>query len=255
MDSIPTNKDARTAGLIYLLMIVTSGIPYGIWRYLTEGDAAAILDRIQSNQNLFSTAIVLGAIGFVFWLINGFFLYRLFKQYSHIAAGLMLTFVGVGATLALAGVARQVDALSLIRGVEGLPAINSDALQLQTMLAVRGYDHLFWISAIFSGLWLIPLGWLVFRCGFLPKILGVMLLLGSVMYLATLPGMVFNPGYATSFIASVIGITSGIPSVIGEMGTCLWLLIRGVGIKESVLTRRSSSVEPCAPCPQQSWRL
>jgi len=242
MKSMTTNKDARTAGLAYLLMILTSGIPYGIWRYLTEGDAATILDRIQSNQNLFSTAIVMGAIGFVFWLINGFLLHRLFKQYSEIAAGLMLTFVGAGAIIALAGIARQVDALSLMRGVEGMPALSGDALQLQAMLAVRGYDHLFWVSAIFSGLWLIPLGWLVFRCGFLPKTLGVMLMLGSIMYVTTLPGMVFNPGYASSLVAGVIGITSGIPSVIGEMGTCLWLIIRGVGIKESAERMQSWKV-------------
>jgi hypothetical protein len=118
-------------------------------------------------------------------------------------------------------------------GTEGLPALGDRQLQMQVMLALRGYDHLFSIANIFSGLWLIPLGLLVLRCGFLPKALGVLLILGSVSYLTAFPRTVVDPGYANSLAGRLIGIISGIPSLIGELGTCLWLLIRGARKTES----------------------
>jgi Domain of unknown function (DUF4386) len=157
----------------------------------------------------------------------------LFEPHGQIAAGLLLAFVGVGVALSLAGVGRQVDALWLIRGVESLPGLSGDQLQVQTMLALRGYDRLFLVSSIFSGLWLIPLGWLAFRCDFLPKALGILLMLGSVSYLMIFPEAVLNPGYGSSLASRLIFIVSGIPSLIGEFGTCLWLLIRGTGKTES----------------------
>lgn len=233
VNSMTTNSSARAAGLVYLLMILTAGIPYAMGQSLTQGDAGAILDRIQKKQPLFATTIVIGAVGFIAWLVLGYLLYRLFEQYGRTAASLLLSFVGVGAALSLAAVACQMDALSLIRGMEGLPALSDGQLQMQVMLALRGYDHLFLIGNIFSGLWLIPLGWLVLRCGFLPKVVGVLLILGSVSYLMAFPGTVVDPGYTNSLVGRVIGIISGIPSLIGELGTCLWLLIRGAGKTES----------------------
>lgn len=233
VNSMTINSSARTTGLIYLLMILTAGISYAIGQSLTQGDAGAIFDRIQNKQSLFATTIVIGAIGFIAWLVLGYLLYRLLEQYGRTAASFLLAFVGVGATLSLVAVAYQVDALSLIRGMGGLPALDDRQLQMQMMFALRAYDHLFLIANIFSGLWLIPLGLLVLRCGFLPKALGVLLILGSVGYLMAFPGTVVDPSYANSLAGRVIGIISGIPSLIGELGTCLWLLIRGAGDTES----------------------
>ena len=228
-----TNGYVRTTGLVYLLMILTSSIAYSIGQSLTKGDAAAIFDRIQKNQTLFATSIVIGAIGFIAWLVLGYLFYRLFEQYGRTAASLLLAFVGVGVPLSLAAVACQMNALSLIRGIEGLPALAGGPLQLEVMLALRGNDHLGLFVNVFSGLWLIPLGWLILRCGFLPKVLGVLLMLGSVGYLMVLPGTVMIPDYANSLAGRLIFIISGIPSLIGELGTCLWLLIRGMRKTES----------------------
>ena len=77
------------------------------------------------------------------------------------------------------------------------------------------------------GLWLFPFGWLVFRSGFVPRFLGVMPMPGGFWYLLVFFGTVFDSGYETKTFHAVVGIISGVPSVIGELGTALWLLVMG----------------------------
>lgn len=96
------------------------------------------------------------------------------------------------------------------------------------MLALHSSNNLMLVSIIFWGLWLFPLGWLVFRSGFAPRVLAVLLMLGGFFYVFTFVGTVFDSDYQNTLFARVVGIISGIPSVIGEVGTALWLLIMGV---------------------------
>jgi hypothetical protein len=95
------------------------------------------------------------------------------------------------------------------------------------MLALHSYDNLFLITTIFSGLWLVPLGWLMFQSGFAPRVLYILLLLGSVFYVLTFVGTVFNGDYGNTVFGRMVGISCGIPGLIGELGTGLWLSIRG----------------------------
>jgi hypothetical protein len=67
------------------------------------------------------------------------------------------------------------------------------------------------------------------RSGFLPRLIGVMLMLGSVFYVMGFVGRVFNFSYSASLIARIVGVASGIPGFLGgELAICLWLLIVGV---------------------------
>jgi hypothetical protein len=141
----------------------------------------------------------------------------------------MLAFVATSVPLSLAAVARQVDVLSLLGSGQRLLPPGGDQLPLQVMLALHSADKLFLVTTIFSGLWLIPLGWLVFRSGFVPRALGVLLMLGSFFYVSTFVGTVFDLNYANTLFARVVGISTGIPGVLGELGTALWLLIVGAG--------------------------
>ena len=100
------------------------------------------------------------------------------------------------------------------------------------------------VSIIFWGLWLFPLGWLVFRSGFVPKILGVLLILGGFWYVSIFVGTVFDPGYQNTIFASIIGIISGIPSVMGELGTAIWLLIMGTRKRKPPVTGTAVSSQP-----------
>jgi hypothetical protein len=98
------------------------------------------------------------------------------------------------------------------------------------MEALTTYNHGILLVALFWGLWLLPFGYLVYRSGFLPKILGILLMLGCVGYLINLVGQTLLPHYSQLGISKYISL----PASIGEIGTCLWLLI--VGVKTTTKT-------------------
>jgi len=217
---------ARFTGLLYLVLFPTSGIAYGISQLLMQRGAAGAFAWIQSNPTLFRLAIVLGAIGYIDYLLLGLAFYKLLRSVGKLAASTMLAFVAVSVPIALAAIARWLDVLSLLSAADGL---DPETLRTQVLLAVHGYNNLFQVSAIFWGLWLIPLGWLVMRSGFLPRAIGAMLMLGSVFYVVGFIGPVFSSSYPATLVARIVGIGSGIPGFLGgELAICLWLLIVGV---------------------------
>jgi hypothetical protein len=61
----------------------------------------------------------------------------------------------------------------------------------------------------------------------MPRVLGALLVYGSLFYIFTFVGTVIDTNYANTLFGRIAGIVSGIPSVSTEMGTALWLLIMG----------------------------
>jgi hypothetical protein len=229
------NRLARLAGLLYLILLPTTGLWYGAWRFTMAADAAATLAKIQSSRTLLEVAIIAGGVGFVDFLLVGLVFYRLFAPVGRDAATMLLALVATSVPLSLAAVARHIDVLSLLDAAKGLPALTGEPLQMQVMLALHSANNLFLITNIFSGLWLIPLGWLVFRCGFMPRALGIMLMVGSVFYVLTFAGTVLTPDYANTLFGGIVGIASGIPGILGELATGLWLLIMGARSRKTAV--------------------
>ena len=95
---------------------------------------------------------------------------------------------------------------------------------------------------IFWGLWLFPLGWLMFRSGFAPRVFGVLLMLGGLWYVSIFVGTVFDPAYESTLFARIVGIVSGIPGQFGELGTALWLLIMGAREGKTAVRRAGMGV-------------
>lgn len=114
--------------------------------------------------------------------------------------------------------------LPLVSDETYLTLFTDEQLQAQVMLHLNQYDTGFSLVHIFSGLWLLPFGYLVYRSGFLPKILGVLLMLGCVGYLINFLGHTLWPDYWQLGISSYVAL----PASIGEISTCLWMLIVGV---------------------------
>jgi hypothetical protein len=90
------------------------------------------------------------------------------------------------------------------------------------------YDNGILLVSIFLGLWLLPFGYLVYRSGFLPKILDILLMRGCLGYLMNFTGNMLVKNYAVTGVAKFVSL----PASIGEIGTCLWLLIVGVKQKK-----------------------
>lgn len=237
------DKLARLGGLVYLILLPTCGFGmFGAARLVVAGNPAATLANIQASRTLFELAILLGAVGFIDFLVVGLVLYKLFSPVGKGAASLMLIFVAASVPLSLAAIARRIDVLSLLDAARGVSALGGDQLQVQVMLALHSSDNLMRISLIFWGLWLFPLGWLMFRSGFAPRALGVLLMLGGLWYVSIFVGTVFDPAYESTLFARIVGIVSGIPGQFGELGTALWLLIMGARERKTAVRRAGMGV-------------
>ena len=219
------SKLARLSGFLYLISLPTLGVPFGVGQFLTSGDPRAALARIEAHLPLFRLVTVISVIGFIDYLLLALVLYKLLHQAGKTAATAMLALVAVSVPVSLSAVARWMDVLAFLGNPD---RVGSEVLQGQIMIALRGYNSLISISAIFWGLWLIPFGWLVLRSGIMPRVIGILLMLGSVFYVASFVGTIFDPGYASTLTARIIGFASGLPSTVGgELAACLWLLIAG----------------------------
>jgi hypothetical protein len=222
LGSTESDRLARLAGILYFLVLPTAGAWFQISAPLLGGDGAS-LTALQSNRFKLEVALALGATGHVIQLIVVVMFHRLLSPYGKLAANLMLTFLAVSMPLAFAAIAREMDLLSLLDG-GGLTALGPEQLQAQIAMTAHAYTNLFNAASCFWGLWLFPLGLLLVRSRFVPRVLGCCVFLGGPLYLFAFVSPVFN---ASSTVANVVGIASGIPDLIGEIGTAVWLAVRG----------------------------
>jgi hypothetical protein len=203
-------------------MIMGTGAAYATILQMTAPDGVLLIEKLRAGMLALQLSILGLAIGLVAFTLLGVWLYRLFRAVNENVALVLLVLVGVHAAVSLAAIAPLMDALTLVRG-----SVLVDQVAGQVVLRVMNFHDLWRVGLIFSGLWLIPLGWLVYRCGFLPRIVGMALIVGSVFYVMTFAGWVIDQNYDQSLIGRVIGIGSGFPAVVGEMAACISLLVAG----------------------------
>ncbi len=228
---------ARLAGLLYLLTLPTAGFGIMSARSLLEGGVA----DIEASRVLVELGVLLGAAGAVIWLVAGVVFHELFRSVSDRASKLLVVFVVASVVLQLAALAGRLDAISLLDDARTLPGSSPAQTQALVVLSWHRSENLLNASIIFWGLWLVPLAWLVFRCGFLPRTLAVLLLFGAVYYVTYFVGIVLNPAYEETLVGKVMGYAFLTPGTVGEMGTALWLLIRGTGRAAGARTPRGAS--------------
>ena len=207
----------RLAGLTYLALIVFSIFGYVTLTRRLDGDPQTVLARLAANRTTFTMAFVSSAIGFAAWVVLGALLYRLMGAAGRLAGIVMLIFV-------VAGTAMSLYSLWQLLPLAGSGTPGMDAATFAPI--VESYRRVLLLAQVFSGLWMFPFGWLVLRSQIVPRALGMCLTVGGLGYL-----MIFATAFAPSLndylVFRVISIAIGAPSLIGEFGTCLWLLARG----------------------------
>jgi hypothetical protein len=221
-----SHKLARLAGLLYVLTFPTTGAWYGIGGTVLGGDAVT-LASLQASRGMLELAILLGAIGLVGHLVLVVVLHRLLSPFGKMAANLAVIFLAASVPLSFAAIAREMDLLALLDAAPVLAALGPAQVQAQITLTIDSYTSLFNTQAVFWGVWLLPLGLLLLRSGYVPKVLAVFVLLGGPFYVMSFVGPVLDEGYATSLFGRIFGLATGIPELIGEIGTALWLAIGG----------------------------
>ncbi|MDR6841499.1 DUF4386 domain-containing protein [Pseudoxanthomonas sacheonensis] len=222
-------RTARIAGLLYLIVVLAGifSLAYVPSQINVSGDATATVRNIVAHESLFRFGIVAGLICYTAFLLLPLALYRLLSPFGRQAAVLMVAFAVASVPLSFAVTLNKFDVLALLGGADYLQAFSAQELQARVMQALQSYRDGLLVAQIFWGLWLLPFGYLVYKSGILPRLLGILLMLGCFGYLIEFIGKVFFPGYAESSIADFVGL----PGSIGEIGICLWLLL--VGARES----------------------
>jgi hypothetical protein len=188
-----------------------------------SGDAAATAANIMASETLFRFGIVSNLYIGVVNLLLVLALYRLLKPVGKNMALLMVMFVVAGVSIAMLSEITQLAVLRLLSGAEYVTGFTSDQLQALTLLFLHMHSQGINIAQIFWGLWLFPLGYLVFKSGFLPRILGVLLIIGCFGYLTQSFIAFLSPGLKLN-IAFITGW--------GELLLLLWLLIKGVSVEQ-----------------------
>lgn len=228
----PTHKAARTAGAMYLSMIFTApfSLIYVPSKLIVRGDATATAANILAHETLFRVAIFADLVGQVLFICLGVALYRLLSDVSRNWALLMVGFVLVSAAVGFLNALNNIAALFLFRGGEFLSVFDTAQLNALGMLFVRLHSHGMFIDEIFWGVWLFPFGLLVFRSGFLPRVIGVWLIINCFGYVAlSVIALFFPSSYNIAF--KVLQ-----PVLFGELAIMLWLLIKGAKLPAVELT-------------------
>jgi hypothetical protein len=189
---------------------------------IVMGDAAATASNIVAHEWQFRVGIVGDLLAGVLFFLAAWALYALLKPVNKNLALLFLLLNLGGVAVRFAIDLNYVAALLLTSGTEPLNVFQADQLQALAMAFLHLQKNGYWASQIFFGVWLFPLGYLVFKSGFLPKFLGVILMVHCFTWTTTsLLYFLFVPGYtAITTISFPLGF-------IAEFGLTLWLLIKG----------------------------
>jgi hypothetical protein len=202
-----TNSLARIGGVLYLIVAVGGGFSelYARGSVTVPGDAAATAASIAAHAALFKAGFIADLIDFTAFLGVGLVLYAILRPVQPQVAVAMLTINAVSVAIQALNMLNHVGAL-LVATDPRFVSMSSDAL---FFLELHRQGYL--IAQIFFGLYLLPLGYLVFKSGFMPRALGVVLMIGCAGYLV---GIVATPA---AFIGGL-----------AELLFLLWLLVRGV---------------------------
>lgn len=223
------SKNARIAGFLYLLLIIAAPfrliyIPNTLF---VSGNAAATASNIAAHQSLFRLGIASDLFCGTILIFLVLALYRLFKAVDKNLAVLMVILGGVmPAVIDFFNVLNDAAALMLVRGPDFLSVFEKPQRDALAMLFLRLHGQEILAAEILWGLWLFPLAILVLRSGFLPRFLGVWLIINGFAYLIL--------SFTGQFLSQYEGVVSNIafPAQLGEVAFMLWILVIGAKAKE-----------------------
>jgi len=214
---------ARVAGFLYLIanLFAPFTLLYLPSRFIVRGDAAATASNIMASESLFRFGIVLNLFTFIGQIFLVLALYQLLKVVNKNMASLMVIFSLAAVPIAMLNELNNLAVLQFLNNADYLKVFQNDQLQDLAYLFLRLHSQGFLIAQIFWGLWLFPMGYLVFKSGFLPRIIGVLLMIGCF-------------GYVIESFAAFLGYNVSIIFYTGwgELLLLLWLLIKGVNVEE-----------------------
>jgi len=219
-----TKKTARLAGLLYLLSSIPGvfALLYVPGKLVVKGDAAATADRIRGSETLFRAGIAAELTGMTLFIFVALVLYRLFKPVAPGPALTMLVLILLSIPISFVNVLNELAAANLAGSNAGfLSALGEQERSALAYLFLRLHSQGFYVAQVFWGLWLFPFGICVIRSGFIPRILGYLLMVAAFGYLGSSFAELVLPRYAQA-VGKVTSILT-----LAELPIIFWLLIWG----------------------------
>jgi len=219
-----TRNPGRVAGLWYLLLCLIGPLRlmYIPSKLFVHGNPAATVNNIAAHQWLFRFGIIGDLLCAVILIFLTLAFYRLFKDVDQYLAVLVVIFGGImPALINFVGVVSDAGALMAVRGADFLSVFDKPQRDALAMLFLHLRDHQNTAAEILWGMWLFPLAILVYRSRFLPRFLGVWLVINGFAYVILSFTGVLLPQYQNKvFIFSQ-------PALFAELALMLWLVIKG----------------------------
>jgi hypothetical protein len=214
---------ARIAGILYLVLAACSF--FGVWvsaRTIESDDATATADNLRSSTTLFRVALSVELVAAAAFLFTAMALYLLLAHVNRLVAAAMVTVVAISVTTMSLNLVNHYAALEVATNDSFRRTFGAAQADQLTLLFTDLKDAGFFVAQMTFGLWLLPLGYLVVRSGWFPKVLGILLMLACFSYLAEMFTHLLD-------VADGLSLFTGTFEAIAEMAFLVWILARGVG--------------------------
>ena len=219
---------ARVGGALYLIIIVIGlfGEVFVRDKLIVSGDAAATAANIMSHESLwrlhvFAELVLLICAVALLWII--FLLLRpIGRALIVLAVFFNMVAIIIEATITM----RLLEALFPLGNSGYLKAFTPDQLYAMASLTLKSHAYGFGVSLLFFGCFCVIVGYLIFRSGYFPRTIGVLMQIAGVCYVTNSFALILSPALVNRLFPGIL-----VPSFIGELSLCLWLLVRGVNMK------------------------
>jgi hypothetical protein len=220
---------ARIAGMLYLINIACGlfGEIFVRGHLVVAGDALATAHRIMASEFLFRCGVVGDLIMHITDVPMTVIFYVLLKPVSRDLSLLAALFGMLQTAILCANKLNLVTVLLLLGGSNYLKAFDPNQLQALASLSLALHEHGFGVGLIFFGLSCLVTGYLMFRSGYFPKTLGALQAIAGVSYLINSFAQLLFPSLAAKMFPAIV-----LPAFIGELATCVWLIVKGVNISK-----------------------
>jgi hypothetical protein len=218
---------ARVGGLLYLI-IIAAGI-YGelVVRgpSVVSGDAAATARNIMASPSLWRAGMAGDLVMHLCDVGVMLVFYVLLRPVSKNLALLALLFNLVQTAVLVANKLNLLVPLFLLGDAEYLKAFTPQQLQALSYVSLRTHDYGFGVGLMFFGMECLVVGYLIFRSGYLPRMLGVLMQIAGACYLTNSFALIVSPALGSKLFPLIL-----LPPFVAELSTASWLLLKGVDV-------------------------
>jgi len=225
------NKIARIAGFGYLIIFITGIFSnfYVLENFIVPGDAATTANNIMGNNMIFRIGVLSFVIMVFFDVVLAWALYVLLKPVNKNLSLLSGWLRLVNSTIFGIALFNLFSVLQILSGADYLKVFETGQLQAQVMLFLNAFNNTWLIGLVFFSIHLFLLGYLIFKSTYIPRILGVLLIVSSTGYLIDSFANFLLPNYDN--YKDIFMLVVAIPGIIGELSLTFWLLIKGVNVE------------------------